>query len=163
MSAVKLGWGHININVTSLDDSIAFYEKLGFTPLIPGVPYLGINSEVPAEIPAPMTTALGITEASRARACIMELDGGFPKIDLTEYDKDSQQPPGKNDDLGAVRICLASNDLAADYAKLVEAGVEFITPPTEGHGGLADIAVCMDPDGTLIEIIQIYLEKWTAQ
>ena len=29
--AVRLGWGHINVNVSDLDASIRFYEKLGFS------------------------------------------------------------------------------------------------------------------------------------
>ena len=68
--------------------------------------------------------------------------------------------PGANDDLGIVRICLATQNLADDHAALTQAGVEFLSGPTEGVGGLADIAICRDPDGTLIELIEIHLEKW---
>ena len=35
MTTPNLSWGHININVSDLDTSIAFYEKLGFSLLIP--------------------------------------------------------------------------------------------------------------------------------
>jgi predicted lactoylglutathione lyase len=31
MKTPKLSWGHININVSDLDTSIFFYEKLGFS------------------------------------------------------------------------------------------------------------------------------------
>ena len=92
----------------------------------------------------------------------MQLDDGFPKIDLTEYTKDSPQGAGANDDLGMVRLCLATQDLAMDHALLSEAGVEFLSEPTAGVGGLADIAICRDPDGTLIELIEIHLEKWAT-
>ena len=34
----RFSWGHININVQNLDQSIAFYRKLGFEVFIPGVP-----------------------------------------------------------------------------------------------------------------------------
>jgi predicted lactoylglutathione lyase len=33
----SLSWGHININVSNLDTSIAFYEKLGFEIFITGI------------------------------------------------------------------------------------------------------------------------------
>lgn len=162
MSTPNLRWGHININVSDLDTSIAFYEKLGFSVLIPGVPYLGIGKDSAAEIPAKQSKALDVPAGTMARACIMQLDDGFPKIDLTEYANDSPQAAAANDDLGIVRLCLGTQDLAQDYALLKSNGVEFLSKPTEGVGGLADIAICRDPDGTLIELIELHLEKWST-
>jgi catechol 2,3-dioxygenase-like lactoylglutathione lyase family enzyme len=162
MTTPNLSWGHININVSDLDTSIAFYEKLGFTLLIPGVPYLGIEKDATLKIPAKQGAALNVAEGATARACIMQLDDGFPKIDLTEYAKDSPQAAGASDDLGLVRLCLATQDLTMDHALLTEAGVEFLSEPTAGVGGFADIAICRDPDGTLIELIEIHLEKWVT-
>jgi catechol 2,3-dioxygenase-like lactoylglutathione lyase family enzyme len=162
MTTPNLSWGHININVSDLDTSIAFYEKLGFSLLIPGVPYLGIEKDITLKIPAKQGAALNLAAGTTARACIMQLDDGFPKIDLTEYTKDSPQGAGASDDLGMVRLCLATQDLAMDHAFLTEAGVEFLSEPTAGVGGLADIAICRDPDGTLIELIEIHLEKWVT-
>mgnify|MGYP001822142248 FL=1 len=160
MTTPKLNWGHININVSNLDTSIAFYEKLGFSMLIPGVPYLGIEKDARLKIPARQAAALGVAAGSTARACIMQLDDGFPKLDLTEHANDAPQGAGASDDLGIVRLCLATQNLAMDHATLTEAGVEFLSEPTAGVGGLANIAICRDPDGTLIELIEIHLEKW---
>ena len=160
MTTPNLSWGHININVSNLDTSIAFYKKLGFSLLIPGVPYLGIGKDSSSEIPADQSNALGVPSGTTARGCIMQLDNGFPKIDLTEYAKDSPQLAPSNDDLGIVRLCLGSQNLTQDYQHLVSVGVDFLSAPTEGVGGLADIAICRDPDGTLIELIELHLEKW---
>lgn len=44
--ATKLGWGHINVNVSNLNASIEFYEKLGFEAFIPAIPYLGLRKSV---------------------------------------------------------------------------------------------------------------------
>jgi hypothetical protein len=41
-------------------------------------------------------------------------------------------------------------------------GVECLAGPKTGHDSLADIAICKDSDGTLIELIQIYPERWTG-
>ncbi len=160
MTTPKLSWGHININVSDLDTSILFYEKLGFSLLIPGVPYLGIGKDTRTEIPTEQTNALGVPSDTTARACIMQLDDGFPKIDLTEFAKERPQAPATNDDLGIVRLCLGTQDLAEDYKLLKDAGVEFLSAPVAGVGGLADIAICRDPDGTLIELIELHLQKW---
>lgn len=156
-----LSWGHININVSCLEDSITFYQKLGFSILLPGIPYLGLNtSGDSATMPESAALALGMSPQSAGRACIMQLDGGFPKIDLTQWANGHPQSPPSNADLGLVRLCLASQDLAQDYAMLREQGVRFLSPPQATEGGKADIAVCTDPDGTLIELIQLYLDKW---
>ena len=161
MTTPNLSWGHININVSNLENSISFYEKLGFSQLIPGVPYLGLEKDAAAEIPVMQRRALNVPEGTKARACIMQLDDGFPKIDLTEFTKDAPQAAGANDDLGMVRLCLATQNLTEDHARLTSAGVDFLTGPTEGVGGMADIAICRDPDGTLIELIELHLSKWS--
>ena len=161
MATPELSWGHININVSNLEDAVAFYQKLGFSELIPGVPYLGIKRDTPQTIPNNLSKAMDVPAGSTARACIMQLDNGFPKIDLMEYAKDDPQGAGANDDLGMVRLCLASRDLAQDYKTLKAAGVEFLSEPATGVGGMADIAICRDPDGTLIELIELHLDKWS--
>ena len=159
----RFGWGHININVTNLDRSIEFYRKLGFEIFIPGIPYLAMNNGADAKpVPDDSAAALGIARGTRGRACIMQLDDGFPKIDLTEFSDLEQSGPLNNADVGIVRLCLITEDLKRDVALLKAEGVEFISAPKVGHAELADVAVCKDPDGTLIELLQVYLERWQA-
>ena len=158
--APTFGWGHININVSNLEDSIEFYETLGFQVLIPGIPYLGMSREEMRPLAQGISTALGINTTLHGRACIMQLDDGFPKIDLTEFSGLTQNPPLTNADRGLVRICLTSKDLRADVARLKADGVEFLSDIQPGHQQLGDIAVCRDPDGTLIELLEVYLERW---
>ena len=160
--AQRFGWGHININVSDLDASIVFYRKLGFEPFVPAIPYLQLEAEAAGELPASCATALGVASGTRGRACILQLDAGFPKLDLTEFQGTEQQAPLANKDLGLVRICLISNDLQADYESLVSDGVPFLSAPQQCPDRLADVAVCRDPDGTLIELLQVYLERWTG-
>lgn len=160
--AGTLGWGHINVNVTDLDRAVAFYGKLGFDMFIPAIPYLGLSAATPAVLSDAAAEALGVPAGTRGRACILQLGDGFPKLDLTELDASEPRPPLDNADLGAVRLCLASTDLEADYRRLSASGVEFLSAPRPGRDGLADLAVCRDPDGTLIELIRIYPERWAA-
>ena len=47
----------------------------------------------------------------------------------------------------------------ADYNNLKKLNVEFISPPQTAKDGRAEIAICIDPDGTLIELIQVHLGK----
>ncbi len=156
-----LSWGHININVSDLDASIAFYRKLGFDTLLPGIPYLNVEANAAHRpLPESACTALGMPAGSAGRGCIMQLGNGFPKLDLTEWQATSQRQPHNNADLGLVRFCLASQDLARDYESLLDAGVVFLSAPRPTQDDKADIAICVDPDGTLIELIQVHLERW---
>ena len=159
---VDLSWGHININVSNLDASIEFYEKLGFEVFMPAIPYLGWLRTRFKVVDSAGSTALGLPNNLSGRACIMQLGNGFPKLDLTQYDDLAQSKPLDNADLGLVRVCLGSPNLASDYERLVRLNVDFISPPQTTRGGLAEIAICIDPDGTLIELIQLHLEKWSA-
>jgi catechol 2,3-dioxygenase-like lactoylglutathione lyase family enzyme len=160
-SEPRLAWGHINLNVSDLDRSIEFYEKLGFSVLIPGIPYLNLEAGgLAQEIPDPSAHALGLPVGTRARACIMQLGDGFPKIDLIEFADQTPRPPPTNLDLGLVRICLASRDLHKDFIRLRGRGVEFISEPQPCKDRMADVATCIDPDGTLIELLQVYLDRW---
>jgi catechol 2,3-dioxygenase-like lactoylglutathione lyase family enzyme len=158
--AQRFGWGHININVKDLDASIRFYRKLGFDVFIAGIPYLGLNTEQPNAMPYNTAEALGVPPGTVGRACIMQLDSGFPKIDLTELADVEQREPLQNKDRGLVRLCLVSQDLQADYEHLKSQGVEFLSPPETCHQRMADIATCKDPDGTLIELLQVHLDQW---
>lgn len=157
----SFGWGHININVGNLERSISFYRKLGFEIFIPAIPYLALEAgEAQTPLPDDAATALGIKQGTKGRACIMQLDDGFPKLDLTEFTDLEQGAPLTNSDRGLVRICLVSEDLERDVARLKADGVDFLSEPKTGHAELADIAVCKDPDGTLIELLQVYLDRW---
>ncbi len=163
MSEAPLAWGHVNLNVSDLERSIAFYEALGFSVFMPGIPYLGISREGGASpIPDACAAALGLASGTRARGCILGLPGGFPMLDLTEYEGAAAGSAASPGGAGYERICLASQDLAADYARFSEAGARFLTEPAEDPGGLAQIAICLDPDGHRIELIEIAIERWSA-
>lgn len=159
----RLNWGHININVRNLDRSIEFYRKLGFEIFIPAIPYLALQTGAqPEPLPHDAAMALGVAQGTRGRACIMQLGNGFPKLDITEFADVEQAKPLTNSDLGLVRVCLSSEKLERDVAALKAQGVEFISAPKTGHDGLAEIAICKDPDGTLIELLQVHLDRWQA-
>ena len=159
----RFRWGHININVTDLDTSIQFYQKLGFELFISGIPYLDLTAEEARKLPTNTARALNLPSDTKGRACIMQLDRHLPKLDLTELSELEQPEKPKllqNTDLGIVRICLASNDLLTDYQHLLAQGVEFLSPPTTCTSRMAEVVVCKDPDGTLIELLQVHMERW---
>jgi predicted enzyme related to lactoylglutathione lyase len=64
---------------------------------------------------------------------------------------------------GSLRgLVLRSSDLAADYERLVAAGVEFDGPPSAGPGGTCQ-AVCYDPDGNALVLQHDSTERMTQE
>ncbi|WP_281016757.1 MULTISPECIES: VOC family protein [unclassified Minwuia] len=160
----RFAWGHINVNVSNLERSIAFYEKLGFELYRDGIPYLDLTMDADGRpVPNGCARALGLPEAMQGRACIMQLGRGYPKLDLTEFRNHTGAKPLTSADVGIVRLCLASKNLQEDHARLSAEGVAFLSTPQSCKDGMADIAICTDPDGTLIELIQVDFRKWPPQ
>src|SRR5690349_8866610 len=58
---------------------------------------------------------------------------------------------GRNPDPARHMIGLESDDLAADWKRLKDAGVEFIEDPTD-YGDDMSIATLKDPEGNLVQI-----------
>ncbi|MEM1248760.1 MAG: VOC family protein [Acidobacteriota bacterium] len=153
-------WGHLNVNVSDLERSISFYETLGFEIFRSGIPYLGLVRQELRPLPASMTRALGVSAETRGKACILQLDDGLPKLDLIELDPPGERQPLTSQDTGLVRLCLGSRDLDADVARLRAAGVELLSEPQSDPQRLARVAVCLDPDGTAIELIEVDFVRW---
>lgn len=61
-----------------------------------------------------------------------------------------------------MRICLASQNLGEDYERLTARGVPFLSTPQLCQGGMAEIAIYLDPDGSMIGLIQVRIEKWAV-
>ena len=156
----RFRWGHINVNVSDLDVSIAFYRLLGFDMFRSGIPFLGLEADQTTVVPATTAQVLDVSPHARGRACIMQLGKGLPKLDLTEFSEPGAHHPLQNQDLGIVRLCLVSEDVQADYRQLAAQGVAFLGPPSECTERMAEVAICKDPDGTLIELIQVHLDRW---
>lgn len=57
-------------------------------------------------------------------------------------------------DVGITHICIAVDDIAADYARLEKAGMVFNCPP-QTVPGLCTATYGRDPDGNLVELMQI--------
>lgn len=84
---------------------------------IAGIPDLGLNTEQPNAMRSNTAEALGVPPGTVARVCIMQLDSGFPNMDLTELADIEQREPLQNKDRGLFRLCLVLQDLADDYER----------------------------------------------
>ena len=127
------------------------------------IPYLNLEmTGTGNRLAAGATRALGVPSSYRSRGCVMQLCRGFPKLDLIEVADGAPRTPLSNADHGVIRICLWTNDLDAVYADLSAKGVEFLTSPETMQDAMVTVAVCRDPDGTLIELIHTDPDRWPA-
>ncbi|HZO80524.1 MAG TPA: VOC family protein [Candidatus Binataceae bacterium] len=141
---------HVNINVTDFERSLEFYQTLGFRVIRD----LGEGGN------RKMARGLGASEC-RGRAVLMIL-GDNPRatrLDLIEW----KNPPTEGRayphlfHAGICRIALRTRSLLADYEELKARGVQFLSEPQvfDTPNGPEGFVCLTDPDGTVIELIQV--------
>ena len=158
--APKYIW-HVNVNCSNIERSKAFYELLGFKSVWE-LSTEKIQSEAPQTDGPRLPDGMGLPDRSWAgRSHIMMLNPENEeetRLDLIEWEdpRDPEPPYAHLGHLGINRICLGIEgfeELEKEYKRLVDAGVEFLSPPVKlGQGGFANMK---DPDGTIIELMTI--------
>lgn len=142
---------HTVVNCRDLDESVAFYKRLGFEVL---------NDRREVDWPDFVGGIFGL-ERAKGRGVLMVLpeDPEGPMIDLIEW----LEPKAQFPDPGAVRrtvpriIAFRTRDVHAAYAELSAEGVRFTQPvytPKEALG-IVGTACCYDPNGNIIEMIEL--------
>lgn len=141
---------HVNVNCSDLERSLKFYRDL-----------VGLEPQSHTR-PAPQAgDGFGLEGRVVWDAYLLHDDRapGGPAVDLLEWQTPGPvgRPHPEANHLGFMRVCLAVEDLEAQHARLVEAGVRtrsgpVSTPVLEG----ADVRFfcCDDPDGTCIEFVE---------
>ncbi len=139
---------HVNVNCSDLERSRAFYERLGFQTV----------NELPTGGSPKLALGLGLPNCE-GRATIMILDPGQPqqaRLDLIEWvePRDPEAPYSHLGHLGINRIALWTEGIDEEYKRLCEAGVEMLSEPVQ-MGNQARFFCMKDPDGTIIELIEV--------
>jgi glyoxylase I family protein len=142
---------HTVINVRDLDDSVAFYQLLGWEVL---------DDRRDVEWPDFVASIFGMTRA-KGRGVLMNLpaDPSGPMLDLIEWVEpkaEFAQVPSAD---GAVPRILAfrTKNVHAAYAALKAKGVRFTREVFGPHPelGIVGSCCCYDPNGNLIELIEL--------
>ncbi len=142
---------HVGINVTDMDRSIEFYEKVGFKIVSSGI----------VENPA-TGRAFQIPGGRRLRFAHMRLNNveAESMLDLIQW----LEPPttGRAEpsmlESGLHRFSILTDDIDGRYETLSAQGVEFTQPPTtvmapDGTRGWR-LLFAKDPDGTVFHFVQ---------
>lgn len=146
-----LRFGHLGICVSSLERSVPFYrDLLGFRPLT--------QVEVRGEDADKLLGLVGVDQTT----VFVERDG----VRLALFEFRSPRPTGGKpramNELGMAAIMLRVDDLDATLAKMREAGVTVLDETRTDHPAYGSRLVFLtDPDGTLIELVEIPGDPYT--
>ncbi|MEV4754814.1 VOC family protein [Micromonospora sp. NPDC049559] len=141
---------HVGISVADLDRSVEFYRALtGREPAVRDETMHGMGFAQTQGLPA-----------ADLRYATFHLDN--LGIDLIQF----REPAGAPAQVaanrpGSMHLCFQVDDLAAVYARMREAGVEFLGEPytfasgevTPAEALGTEVAYFNDPDGTNLELI----------
>ncbi|WP_161972954.1 VOC family protein [Halostella pelagica] len=132
---------HYGLNVSDMDDALAFYRDL-----------LGL--EVDREFPVSEVQS-DIVGVDGVEGDITFLDAGGFSIELIAYDapaNDNVHDSADGHDVGVGHVCLEVDDVWALYEDL-QSEAEFVNEPkTVGNG--AQITYMRDPDGNYVELME---------
>ncbi len=139
------GFHHAALSTPDLDRLVAFYvDVIGCRV----VRRFGWPAGVEA---ADLLTGL---QGSAARAAMLELGGTC--LEIFEFSAPPPRPTtGQRpvNDHGISHLCLAVDDIHAEYRRLVAAGMAFHCPPqAQPEGG--HVTYGRDPDGNVIELLE---------
>lgn len=147
---------HININCSDFDRSLAFYQLIGFRPLLD----FDADQDTRTFGERGIGKILGLPDDAAGRAMLLTLGDNqrSTRLDLIEWQLPRSQPRERGDltRLGLARICLKVKSCETIYRDLLDAGFSSYTPPTriELGGSYQIVFCCEDPDGTVIEFME---------
>ncbi len=136
---------HSGIVVANLEESLAFYRD-----------QLGFRVSLQAEEAGPfIDTILGMEDAVVVTVKMECVDGQM--IELLDYHTNRRKARGgKINDIGITHIAFEVEDIVVLYRKLCDSGVEFLSAPTKTPDGFAQVAFCRAPEGTYIELVELF-------
>lgn len=135
---------HLNIVVSDLDRSIAFFRLLGFDE--------GLGAELD---PAFLAQLTGIAGAD-GRFVTMHHPGSNVTIELLKFVTDGVADPqlGRADRIGLRHLAFAVTDIETTVAELHAAGVEFLSSIQTWEKTGKRLVYLHGPDGILLELAE---------
>lgn len=142
---------HTVVNCRDLDESVAFYELLGFKVL---------NDRRNVDWPQFVSGIFGLTRA-KGRGVLMVLpeDPDGPMVDLIQWLEPAADfpDPAKAPQTVPRIIAFRTRNVQRAYETLQAAGVAFTQAPYTPSEplGLIATACCYDPNGNIVELIEL--------
>jgi catechol 2,3-dioxygenase-like lactoylglutathione lyase family enzyme len=143
-------FGPLTVNASDFERSRAWYQMFGYE----------LTRKLPANASGEEAKALGFAQPVRIEGALLThaVDGSTMELVqwLAPYDPTPPYPLPVNH-IGIHRTALATTDIAADVATLEAQGVIFVSPITpccSGPDSSGSIVAFLDPDGTIVELVE---------
>jgi len=136
---------HTGIVVSDMQASLRFYRDL-------------LGMEVWADFKDDTPMVQNVTGVPGANVWMIKLKAADGvSIELLQYLSHPQPipDPRRACDVGCNHIALQVDDLDALHENLLAEGIEFNVPPTVSSEGFAKVTYCRDPEGVLVELVEI--------
>lgn len=139
------GVRHVGIVVRDSERSLAFYRDL-----------LELRVEIDQVESGEFIETILAFPGVRVRTTKLSAPEGPTLIELLEFeDAVGENAGGANlKRVGPTHAALTVANLEGLYERLTRQGVEFLSPPRVSADGLARVAFCADPDGTMLELVE---------
>jgi catechol 2,3-dioxygenase-like lactoylglutathione lyase family enzyme len=142
---------HTVVNCRDLDESVAFYQRLGFEVL---------NDRRNVRWPDFVAGIFGLKRAlGRGVLMVLPTDRDGPMIDLIQWVEPTAEfpDPGRVAETVPRILAFRTRSVHAAHADLTAQGVKFTRDVYEPDRalGLVGSCCCYDPNGNLIELIEL--------
>jgi catechol 2,3-dioxygenase-like lactoylglutathione lyase family enzyme len=171
---------HINVVCTDFEKSYTFYTELvGLVPLtrrgagIPDAakPTRAADGRLPGEARTrpedgePSSRALAMEGSDMGTRGVLLYWPDSPQgpyIDLLEWNEPGHPVERTPREPGLARLAMQVDDIDADYSRMLARGVEFLSEPVPILLGATTIRIVFfrDPDGTLLELVELANGGW---
>ena len=136
---------HAGIVVTDLERALRFYrDELGFV-IKKQMDESGPCLEKILALPAVRVTTVKMTAP----------DGGMIELLKFHSHPETRNELPRANQIGTSHIALTVKNLDQAYARLTSIGIQFNAPPQRSPDGMVKVTFCRDPDGTLIELVEM--------
>lgn len=141
---------HCGIVVSDMERSLRFYRDL-----------LGLKVVRTMDESGKYIDDMLSLQNVRVTTVKISADSGPTLVELLEFKSPPRQPRGDNDpcSIGLSHIAFTVDNLDAVYHRLSRAGVRFNAPPQLSPDGYVKVTFCQDPDGTLVELVEVVKEE----
>ena len=135
---------HMGIVVSDMEKSLKFYRDL-----------LGLKVKSLVDEEGEFLDNMLAHENVKNKVAKLYAKNGNALVELI----DSKSYRNKKDrdffTIGASHFALTVDDLDETYDYLIKNGVKFTAPPQQSPDGFVKVTFCEDPDGTLIELVEV--------
>ena len=135
---------HVGIVVSDMEKSLKFYRDL-----------LGLKIKSLVNEQGEFLDNMLAHENVKNKVAKLVTEQGNALVELIDSSSYGNKKDRDFFTIGASHFALTVDDLNETYDYLIKNGVKFTAPPQQSPDGFAKVTFCEDPDGTLIELVEI--------